>query len=446
LASAAGLPNAEYIKKQIRIAAVCEELDLRVRGKNAHCWRTENHQHGDRTPSISLHKNRFRCHVCDEHQGSNIDLVMAVQGVDFHAAIAWLAERFPDIPRIPKRAVRSAPVHRDRAGCYDLRDDIEESGVLTLPMPRKIKDKETGRVEIVCKPISYGARFVVLALVRLLRSGSRAISYPELMRRANVTSKTHVGEAIRYVQHFGLVSVERQYTDVDLIHRTSIYHLTADSEKFQAHVRRCYQQRREQEEAEIRFLQARKAERRATRATQRRQSSADGVDYLTPSFPALKTENLPLQQDLTPGERAYLGKASTETVPMSRFQGTESVPQEEGIRVAGAGNQPIKKPPVPGIGTRTDPPAPVIGPGERAQIAEWRRSLQQWLKQRGIDHYLPSGMTPQLLELATRCSSIDDLLAGIPPGKSFISAVDVIGFCREQVTVSKKSEELCMSN
>lgn len=40
-------PDLHYIKRQIPIAEVARELDLRVIGNTAHCWRPKNHKNGD---------------------------------------------------------------------------------------------------------------------------------------------------------------------------------------------------------------------------------------------------------------------------------------------------------------------------------------------------------------------------------------------------------------
>jgi len=47
------LPDISYIKSSVPIAEVAGLLGLEVIGNMIRCWRTENHQHGDRTPSVA---------------------------------------------------------------------------------------------------------------------------------------------------------------------------------------------------------------------------------------------------------------------------------------------------------------------------------------------------------------------------------------------------------
>src|SRR6516162_4516001 len=79
IAPPSGIPDLKRIRYDIPILAVARELGIRVlKHFPARCWRTENHQHGDRDPSLSfqIKKNRGMCFVCDDHTWSNIDLVM----------------------------------------------------------------------------------------------------------------------------------------------------------------------------------------------------------------------------------------------------------------------------------------------------------------------------------------------------------------------------------
>ena len=96
-------PDFEYIRESVPIRDVAKRLDLRIVRNMVHCWRPENHQHGDRTPSVGLDSraNRAKCFVCDTKRLSPIDLVMSVQGVGSSAAISWLVAHF-EIPNLPK--------------------------------------------------------------------------------------------------------------------------------------------------------------------------------------------------------------------------------------------------------------------------------------------------------------------------------------------------------
>jgi len=96
------LPDMAFIRSKIPIFEVAIALGLKLAGRStAHCWRIQQHQNGDRTPSISFRKNKATCYVCDRHPLSSIDLVMAHQQCDLISAARWICARF-DVPNIPK--------------------------------------------------------------------------------------------------------------------------------------------------------------------------------------------------------------------------------------------------------------------------------------------------------------------------------------------------------
>jgi hypothetical protein len=102
LAVAEGLPDMEFIRSRVPITEVATGLGLKLSGrKAAHCWRTEHHQNGDRTASISFRKNRATCYVCDSHPLSTLDLVIAHEGFDLLDASRWICARW-DVPAVPK--------------------------------------------------------------------------------------------------------------------------------------------------------------------------------------------------------------------------------------------------------------------------------------------------------------------------------------------------------
>ncbi len=84
--------------KQARInniVKVAEDTGLGVKNNCARCFCPQNHQHGDRTPSLSFDQrsNSFRCWVCKDVHGDVIDLVMMVLGLSFPDALKFLADR-----------------------------------------------------------------------------------------------------------------------------------------------------------------------------------------------------------------------------------------------------------------------------------------------------------------------------------------------------------------
>lgn len=68
-----------------------------------HCWRPENHKHGDSTASVSIWtaRNKIKCFVCPVPAMSVVDLTISVLSTDIHGAIRWLDENFK-LEYIPK--------------------------------------------------------------------------------------------------------------------------------------------------------------------------------------------------------------------------------------------------------------------------------------------------------------------------------------------------------
>jgi hypothetical protein len=93
------VPDLKFINRQIPIIDVVRALDLHVASNGMiHCWRNDDHQHGDRTPSasISITNNRLKCFGCDIGPLGPVDLVMAVLNImSPHQAAQWIAARFP---------------------------------------------------------------------------------------------------------------------------------------------------------------------------------------------------------------------------------------------------------------------------------------------------------------------------------------------------------------
>lgn len=76
--------------RELSIEKVACELGIKVLHHKCKCF-----IHDDRIPSLSfnLARNTWHCFGCGEH-GDGISLVMRHKGIDFKAAIAWLADRF----------------------------------------------------------------------------------------------------------------------------------------------------------------------------------------------------------------------------------------------------------------------------------------------------------------------------------------------------------------
>ncbi|MBK7092097.1 MAG: hypothetical protein IPH59_10330 [bacterium] len=90
------------------IVKVAKDIGLDVKNNRARCFCPQNHQHGDRTPSLSFDQrsNSFRCWVCKDVHGDVIDLVMMVLGLSFPDALKFLADRAgiqPTNQPVPKK-------------------------------------------------------------------------------------------------------------------------------------------------------------------------------------------------------------------------------------------------------------------------------------------------------------------------------------------------------
>jgi len=129
-------PDLEYIRRRVPVTDVARELGLRVRGSSAHCWRTDAHQHDDRSPSLYFtRKNRWRCAVCDGRTMSNLDLVQALRGCDLREAVTWVEARWkiPQVPRGKHIQSRNPQAKRIRVGTSGLPfEDLVLSGVWAM--------------------------------------------------------------------------------------------------------------------------------------------------------------------------------------------------------------------------------------------------------------------------------------------------------------------------
>lgn len=193
-----GVPDLDFIKKSVPITAVATELGLRVSGQMMHCWRHEQHQHGDRTASVGFIKrtNKGKCFACDDLPFSNVDLVMNVLGCSTIQAIQWIAARFP-VPTIPKgRHLK----HREqlqpfsRVGLGGRVENLVRSGLWAA-----LSHSEKAILAVFCEladPNTHNLR----------------ISYRGLMRFAGVRSCATVAGATKHFERICLLRVERGST------------------------------------------------------------------------------------------------------------------------------------------------------------------------------------------------------------------------------------------
>jgi hypothetical protein len=244
------LPDLAYIKRDIPIAAVADELNLEVSGNMMRCWRPANHQHGDRTPSVGFNgkNNTGRCFVCDDIRFSNIDLVMAVRACSTREAIGWIAARFP-VPVIPKGRhlmKREQLEPCSRVGFGGRLENVVRSGLWATLTP------------------SAKAILGVFSELADPNSDSLMISYRGLMRFAGVGSNSSVARSVKYLERICLLKVQRNDAG-DGLRGCNSYLLTLDNPALEKLMTRIHQQHRAEAEAEREIREELRSRRRQQR-------------------------------------------------------------------------------------------------------------------------------------------------------------------------------------
>lgn len=86
--------DIDRLKEVIKITDLASELGLDVRGRQARCYNTTAHAHGDRNFSLGLdvNRNRYKCFTCGV-SGSVIDLYKDINHLTVADAIKDLADR-----------------------------------------------------------------------------------------------------------------------------------------------------------------------------------------------------------------------------------------------------------------------------------------------------------------------------------------------------------------
>lgn len=184
----AGLPDMSYIRRRIPIVDVATSLGIRIAGqKAAHCWRDGAHQNGDRTPSLSFHRNRAKCFVCDADSLSPIDLVMKYQECSLPEAAAWISGRWK-VPTIAKNKKLSRPE----------RWKTSRVGVSAFPLEEWIR---SGGWAV----LDDAARAVLPVLFCFAENGEVAISYRAVCRYSGKTSNTTIAKVLKYFVQVGFL-------------------------------------------------------------------------------------------------------------------------------------------------------------------------------------------------------------------------------------------------
>lgn len=189
-------PDLDYIRRRISIRHVGRELGLEVFGNSARCWRTDDHQNNDRSPSLSFTRyNRAKCHVCDSRSMGVLDLVMAVRGSDLRAAVEWVTARW-DVPQVN----RGKHVNRREPNYPRLR-------VLTNGSPFEY----LVRVGLWAS-LGKAAKSVLVVIFAFADVDTRTaqLSFRALRRYAGLSFRS-VAKGIQELERVGLLQVDRAF-------------------------------------------------------------------------------------------------------------------------------------------------------------------------------------------------------------------------------------------
>jgi len=263
-----GVPDLVWAKKHVSITRAADLLGLEIVGKYIRCWRTENHQHADRAPSVGIHhkRNRVKCFVCDPLWLSVVDLVQSCLNLDTYAALKWLDARF-EIPRLPRgkhlceKSKGSAPY---RVGTSGSRlEAVVRSGVWG--------GMSTAEVRVL----------MVLYIFTDSETGLATLSYAALKRYSGLKSDASVRKAIVRLGNLHLLEVipTREEDGLPGVNR---YRLTLEDARFLAHLNDAYKRTRQEIEAQRCFRAEAKRERRA-RISQRGARALYRFKLSTPS-------------------------------------------------------------------------------------------------------------------------------------------------------------------
>jgi hypothetical protein len=260
-----GLPDMSFIR-QIPIQDVARELGIRVAGRNAaHCWRVGAHQNGDRTPSLSFHRNRAKCFVCDADALSPLDLVIRHEefepSIALKQAVDWICARWT-VPTIAKNAKLSRPE----------RWSTSPVGLSSFPLERFVRSG-------IWAKLGDGARSILVVLFCFAERDDVCISYRALARYSGVSSDATIARALRQLKQIGILEslpkASNNFRDAGR------YHFTLDSPKFQTMLSSVHDQLRIEREGEREL----RAQRRNVLTPKREGAGADTqVQVLSSDF------------------------------------------------------------------------------------------------------------------------------------------------------------------
>ena len=242
--------DLEFIRKSVPIRDVAGQLGLRIVGKNVHCWRPDNHQHGDRTASVGLQKrgNRAMCFVCDPKALSPIDLVMSVLRLDFRQAVQWITSRY-EVPAAPKgkhiARLQRWP-ERFRVGTGSAVEMLIRSGIWASVTP------------------AQRSLLPVLETFADSQTHKATISYRGMMRFSGVESQSTISSALKRFRALRFLRVESG-RDNEGLRTCGTYQLCFDDPDFLRLANDSFRRNSEEIEQERELRKNARNKRRATR-------------------------------------------------------------------------------------------------------------------------------------------------------------------------------------
>jgi DNA-binding HxlR family transcriptional regulator len=310
-----GIPDLNYIKRQVPIAAVASALRLDVSGSGARCWRPEAHQYGDRSPSVSFSKRRNtgKCFVCDDRSWSNVDLVTMIRGCSVREAIHWIAERWA-VPTIAKKHIterKSVPAAR--VGCGGSLEEIIRAGLWAQ--------------------LSAPEKSTLIIFSELAPLGALRISYAGLARLTGVGSFSTISAVLKRFERIGLLKVQREPAR-DGVRACNKYALTLDSPALHSLLAAIHQTAKREAEAEREIR--RRARLQRSRPTSLHLECSDARFATTPRVEwQIKKKPLSARNDDFPLHPECSGKSNGDNSQDNNFG---RVVTEETVRRLALGN------------------------------------------------------------------------------------------------------------
>jgi hypothetical protein len=218
-ATSDGIPDLKWINRALPIADVARKLEFRFGERGMiHCWHPERHQHGDRTPSVSIRQknNTIHCFGCGTKPMSVVDLVVDARRLTVADAARWLEQNF-EVRRIKPRK------HLAAAGA-------RHPYMVGMEQPVELLVRSC-----LWAHLSVSAQRIVPVLLSFAERAGRdtfrvEISYRGMMRYSGVRSFNAVSGALDQLADIGWLQRPANATRSQLLRDTGAYVLTPYSD------------------------------------------------------------------------------------------------------------------------------------------------------------------------------------------------------------------------